>query len=243
MDIVVKVNSTYNNTIVSALYKGKILKTISTGSLGFKKSKRSSTLAAQTCGETLGSWLLLLNKSLIQSSVESRRSPKNVSDQNSLQRDYGISDRDSFEYGLLQEAKKKLIKASLAFGKPKATEVKRSGNSVTAKGNSLRKSKKSTDLTGTTLSREFKELDIAEQNSDAAVASRASASSSQHLGQLVKGDVENKIAHVSLLIAGVGHGKFGVIRGLSKLGVKIKTISDVTAVPHNGCKPPKMRRK
>ena len=64
MEIRIKVNSTYNNTIVSALYRGKILKTISTGSLGFKKAKRASTLAAQTCGEALGSWLLLLNKNL-----------------------------------------------------------------------------------------------------------------------------------------------------------------------------------
>lgn len=208
MEIVIKVNSTYNNTIVSALYKGKILKTISTGSLGFKKAKRSSTLAAQSCGEALGSWLLLLYKNVTLAQKARKTgvtSKSNLNLSKKLNSSYQTStvaltssvsdDYDDLEFSILQEAKKKLVTTRVS-----------SANKVSKKKNNSEKLDKQLDVKDTSFSQ----------------------------------SVDTK---VSLLIAGVGYGKFGVIRGLSKLGIQIKTISDVTAVPHNGCKAPKMRRK
>jgi small subunit ribosomal protein S11 len=43
-------------------------------------------------------------------------------------------------------------------------------------------------------------------------------------------------------VKGPGSGREAALRALSAEGLKITTIRDVTPVPHNGCKPPKMRR-
>jgi len=41
---------------------------------------------------------------------------------------------------------------------------------------------------------------------------------------------------------GAGPGRESAVRALNALGIKITAISDVTPVPHNGCRPPKKRR-
>jgi len=41
---------------------------------------------------------------------------------------------------------------------------------------------------------------------------------------------------------GPGPGRESAVRALNALGIKITAISDVTPVPHNGCRPPKKRR-
>jgi len=41
---------------------------------------------------------------------------------------------------------------------------------------------------------------------------------------------------------GRGPGRDSSVRALNALGIKILSISDVTPVPHNGCRPPKKRR-
>ena len=43
-------------------------------------------------------------------------------------------------------------------------------------------------------------------------------------------------------IKGPGPGRESSVRALNALGMKITSISDVTPVPHNGCRPPKKRR-
>src|ERR1700687_338697 len=43
-------------------------------------------------------------------------------------------------------------------------------------------------------------------------------------------------------IRGPGPGRESAVRALNALGLKITSISDVTPVPHNGCRPPKRRR-
>ena len=43
-------------------------------------------------------------------------------------------------------------------------------------------------------------------------------------------------------IKGPGPGRESSVRALNALGMKITAISDVTPVPHNGCRPPKKRR-
>jgi len=50
------------------------------------------------------------------------------------------------------------------------------------------------------------------------------------------------IKTVEVLIKGPGPGRESSVRALNSLGIKVTSISDVTPVPHNGCRPPKRRR-
>jgi small subunit ribosomal protein S11 len=47
---------------------------------------------------------------------------------------------------------------------------------------------------------------------------------------------------VNILIKGQGSGRETAIRAIEGAGFKITSIQDITAVPHNGCRPPKRRR-
>ena len=47
---------------------------------------------------------------------------------------------------------------------------------------------------------------------------------------------------VHILIKGQGSGRETAIRAIEGAGFKITSIQDITAVPHNGCRPPKRRR-
>src|SRR6476646_3019366 len=43
-------------------------------------------------------------------------------------------------------------------------------------------------------------------------------------------------------VKGPGSGRESAIRALQTVGLEVKSIRDVTPIPHNGCRPPKMRR-
>ncbi|HWE87073.1 MAG TPA: 30S ribosomal protein S11 [Terracidiphilus sp.] len=47
---------------------------------------------------------------------------------------------------------------------------------------------------------------------------------------------------VDVRVAGPGSGRESAIRALAAAGIEVKSIRDVTPVPHNGCRPPKRRR-
>ena len=47
---------------------------------------------------------------------------------------------------------------------------------------------------------------------------------------------------VDVLVTGPGAGRESAIRSLQANGMDIKTIRDVTPIPHNGCRPRKRRR-
>ena len=47
---------------------------------------------------------------------------------------------------------------------------------------------------------------------------------------------------VDVFVKGPGSGRETAIRSLGAVGLEVGTISDVTPVPHNGCRPPKRRR-
>src|SRR4026209_87432 len=49
-----------------------------------------------------------------------------------------------------------------------------------------------------------------------------------------------KRAHVR--VKGPGAGRESAIRALQSIGLEVKSIKDVTPIPHNGCRPPKRRR-
>lgn len=47
---------------------------------------------------------------------------------------------------------------------------------------------------------------------------------------------------VAVFVKGIGGGRETAIRSLSTTGLEVTSITDVTPVPHNGCRPPKRRR-
>ena len=53
---------------------------------------------------------------------------------------------------------------------------------------------------------------------------------------------EYGVKNLEVRIKGPGPGRESAVRALNALGLKITSITDVTPVPHNGCRPPKKRR-
>ena len=47
---------------------------------------------------------------------------------------------------------------------------------------------------------------------------------------------------VEVFVKGPGSGRDAAIRALAACGIDVTSITDVTPVPHNGCRPPKRRR-
>jgi small subunit ribosomal protein S11 len=50
------------------------------------------------------------------------------------------------------------------------------------------------------------------------------------------------IERVEILVKGIGSGRESAIRSLANKGLEIVAISDITPIPHDGCRPPKVRR-
>ena len=50
------------------------------------------------------------------------------------------------------------------------------------------------------------------------------------------------IQEVDVIVKGPGPGRESAIRAIQGLGIKVRSISDITPVAHNGCRPPKKRR-
>lgn len=66
----------------------------------------------------------------------------------------------------------------------------------------------------------------------AQVAAEAAGKAAQEYG----------VKNLEVRIKGPGPGRESAVRALNAVGYKITAISDVTPVPHNGCRPPKKRR-
>lgn len=50
------------------------------------------------------------------------------------------------------------------------------------------------------------------------------------------------VQEVDMIVKGPGPGRESAIRAIQGMGIKVRSISDITPVPHNGCRPPKKRR-
>ena len=50
------------------------------------------------------------------------------------------------------------------------------------------------------------------------------------------------LSEVNVFVKGPGSGRESAIRALGTVGLKVKTIRDVTPIPHNGCRARKARR-
>jgi len=51
------------------------------------------------------------------------------------------------------------------------------------------------------------------------------------------------VQKVDVYIKGPGHGRENAIRAIQTAGLEVTSIKDVSPIAHNGCKPPKRRRK
>ncbi len=54
--------------------------------------------------------------------------------------------------------------------------------------------------------------------------------------------MENGMHQLEVFVKGPGAGRESAIRALQAAGLVITSITDVTPIPHNGCRPPKRRR-
>jgi len=66
----------------------------------------------------------------------------------------------------------------------------------------------------------------------AQVASERAATAAQEYG----------LKNVNVEVKGPGPGRESAVRALHNSGLKVGSITDVTPIPHNGCRPPKRRR-
>src|SRR5690554_2947747 len=67
----------------------------------------------------------------------------------------------------------------------------------------------------------------------AGMAAEAAAKSAMDMG----------MKQVSVYVKGPGAGREAAIRSLQAAGLEVSLIKDVTPIPHNGCRPPKRRRR
>lgn len=58
----------------------------------------------------------------------------------------------------------------------------------------------------------------------------------------VKVAMDSGLQEVNVFVKGPGVGRESAIRTLGVLGLKVRSIRDVTPIPHNGCRPRKSRR-
>jgi small subunit ribosomal protein S11 len=94
-----------------------------------------------------------------------------------------------------------------------------------------------TDLQGNTLT----------WTSSGSVGFKGSRKSTPFAARLAAEDIIKKaksmgISEIDVFIKGPGPGRESAIRAIQAQGLKIRSITDVTPVPHNGCRPPKKRR-
>ena len=103
-----------------------------------------------------------------------------------------------------------------SFNNTIITITDRQGNALswaTAGGSGFRGSRKSTPFA-------------------AQVASERAATAAQEFG----------LKSVGVMVKGPGPGRESAVRALNAVGLKVTNITDVTPIPHNGCRPPKKRR-
>jgi len=67
----------------------------------------------------------------------------------------------------------------------------------------------------------------------------AAQQAAQHAANAAR---DHGMRSVEVRVRGPGSGRESAIRALASAGLEIKSIKDVTPIPHNGCRPPKRRR-
>jgi len=54
--------------------------------------------------------------------------------------------------------------------------------------------------------------------------------------------MDNGMREVDVFVKGPGPGREAAMRTIQNTGLKVRSITDSTPIPHNGCRPPKKRR-
>jgi small subunit ribosomal protein S11 len=60
--------------------------------------------------------------------------------------------------------------------------------------------------------------------------------------EAARGASDNGMREVDVFVNGPGPGREAAIRSLAQSGLRVSSITDVTPIPHNGCRPRKKRR-
>lgn len=60
--------------------------------------------------------------------------------------------------------------------------------------------------------------------------------------EAARGAIGHGMSEVEVRVQGPGAGRESAVRAIQSAGLTISTIKDTTAIPHNGCRPPKRRR-
>ncbi len=89
--------------------------------------------------------------------------------------------------------------------------------------------------------------DVISWSSAGAVGFKGARNSSPYAAQLAaqqaaKQAIDQGVREMDVFVKGPGPGREAAVRALQGSGIMVKSISDVTPVPHNGCRPPKKRR-
>jgi len=53
---------------------------------------------------------------------------------------------------------------------------------------------------------------------------------------------DHGVRTVDVEVSGPGSGRESAVRAIGSVGIEVRSIKDVTPIPHNGCRPPKRRR-
>jgi small subunit ribosomal protein S11 len=74
-------------------------------------------------------------------------------------------------------------------------------------------------------------------------ARRSTSFAAQQAGRTAaSAALENGMTEVEVFVKGPGPGRESAIRAIQATGIQVTSITDVTPIPHNGCRPPKRRR-
>jgi small subunit ribosomal protein S11 len=76
---------------------------------------------------------------------------------------------------------------------------------------------------------------------------KGSRRSTPYAAQIAAQDVAKRamdqgVREIDIYVKGPGPGREAAIRSLQAAGLEVRSIRDVTPIPHNGCRPPKKRR-
>ena len=76
---------------------------------------------------------------------------------------------------------------------------------------------------------------------------KGSRKSTPYAAQIAAEDAGRKaqdhgMKELDVRVKGPGSGRESALRGLAGIGFTLKSIQDITPIPHNGCRPPKRRR-
>ncbi|MCJ7764012.1 MAG: 30S ribosomal protein S11 [Dehalococcoidales bacterium] len=84
-------------------------------------------------------------------------------------------------------------------------------------------------------------------SSSGTVGFKGSRKSTPYAAQLAAQDTAKKamdhgVREIDVIVKGPGPGREAAIRSLQAAGLNVRSITDATPIPHNGCRPPKKRR-